>query len=203
MKLVIIDYGMGNIKSLISAYNYIGVHNIILSNNYQEIKSADKILLPGVGSFFQAMQNIKNLELDKYLEEIVLSNKKPILGICLGMQLLGSNSEEDGFTEGLHFIEASCKKFKQSTLKVPHVGFNQVNINTNSKLFSGLEDKSDFYFTHSYKMSTEKNINESTCIYGDNFVAAFEYDNILGTQFHPELSQTNGLQILKNFIEKF
>ena len=97
MKLVIIDYGMGNIKSLISAYNYIGVNNIILSNNYQEIKSADKILLPGVGSFFQAMQNIKNLELDKYLEEIVLSNKNPIISICLVMQLFVSNSEKNRF----------------------------------------------------------------------------------------------------------
>ena len=203
MKLVIIDYGMGNIKSVVSAFKYLNIDNIVISNKYDDIKTADKLLLPGVGSFFKAMENIKKLNLDTILKEVVLEDKKPILGICLGMQLLGSSSDEDGFTEGLNFIDAKCNKFDQSNLKVPHVGFNQVTINKNSKLFSGVEDQSDFYFTHSYKMSTQKDITMSNCMYGDSFIVAFEFNNIVGTQFHPELSQTNGLNILKKFIEKF
>ena len=203
MKIVIIDYGMGNIKSIISAFKYLGVEDIVLSNNIDEIKSADKLILPGVGSFANAINNILELQLNKILYEEVIVNKKPILGICLGFQLMANSSNEDGYNQGLGFINAKVEKFNKRDLKVPHVGFNQVNIKSNSILFNDIEDLSDFYFTHSYKMQSEDNINQSICDYGDEFIVSYEVDNIAGVQFHPELSQTNGLKLLENFIKSF
>ncbi|MNL24239.1 Imidazole glycerol phosphate synthase subunit HisH 1 [compost metagenome] len=203
MKIVIADYGMGNIKSIISALNYLGADNIVVSADYETLKSADKIILPGVGSFRKAMIQIKENNLDVYLEDIAVKNNKPLIGICLGMQLLGTSSTEDGFTEGLGFVNGNCIKFDNTDLKVPHVGFNQIKTDANSKLYAGLPNESDFYFTHSYKMISEGDINQSYCHYGSDFIASFEYNNIVGVQFHPELSQKNGLKLLKNFIEKF
>lgn len=203
MKLVIVDYGMGNIKSISSAFKYLGVDEIIVSNRYEDIKSADKLLLPGVGSFAKAMDSINNLEIFKILDEVVLQDKKPILGICLGMQLLCKSSEEDGGAKGLGYIDAECKKFSVENLKVPHVGFNQVRINTNAKLYDGFHAINDFYFTHSYRLQSRSDVNQSISHYGEEFISSYEKENILGTQFHPELSQTNGLNLLKNFIEKF
>lgn len=203
MKIIIIDYGMGNLKSISSAFKYLNIENIILSNDYAVIKHADRILLPGVGSFVKAMEQIKELELDKILDEIVLEYKKPIFGICLGMQLLCKSSEEEGGGEGLGYIDAECKKFSIENLKVPHVGFNQVMINPHAKLYDGFVGENDFYFTHSYRLESSNDITQSMCNYGENFIASYEHGNIVGTQFHPELSQTNGLKLLKNFIEKF
>jgi|APSaa5957512576_1039674.scaffolds.fasta_scaffold111296_1 imidazole glycerol-phosphate synthase subunit HisH len=203
MKLVIIDYGMGNMKSISSAFKYLGVDEIVTSDKYKDIKSADKLLLPGVGSFVNAMNKIKDLALDEILGEVVLEDKKPILGICLGMQLLCNSSEEDGGAQGLGYVDAECRKFSKENLKVPHVGFNQVNSNPNTKLYDGLNEENDFYFTHSYKLQSNYDINQSICHYGEDFIASYEIDNMVGTQFHPELSQTNGLQLLKNFIDKF
>jgi glutamine amidotransferase len=203
MKIVIADYGMGNIKSIVSTLNYLGVENIVVSDDFNVLRSADKIILPGVGSFGNAMVKIKENKLDLYLREIVVENNKPLLGICLGMQLLGNSSTEDGFNEGLGFVNAYCDKFDNSNVKVPHVGFNQVKIDNSLKLYAGFESPSDFYFTHSYKMNSEDQINQSYCHYESDFIASFEYKNIAGTQFHPELSQTNGLKLLKNFIDRF
>lgn len=202
MKLVIIDYGMGNIKSISSAFQYLGVSQIVVSNKYEDIKSADKLLLPGVGSFSKAIDNLNKLELNKILDEIVIEKQKPILGICLGMQLLCQNSEEDGGARGLSYVDAGCKKFTTS-LKIPHVGFNQVKINKEAKLFDGFNDNIDFYFTHSYRLTSESTLKQSLTEYGEEFISAYEVGHIVGTQFHPELSQTNGLKLLKNFIEKF
>jgi glutamine amidotransferase len=140
------------------------------------------------------------LLIDDILDEIIIKNKKPLLGICLGMQLLCKSSTEDGINKGLSFINADVTKFKEHNIKIPHVGFNQVNKNSDSILFKDINDNSDFYFTHSYKVSSNENIKQSICNYGHNFIAAFEIDNIFGTQFHPELSQNNGLQLLKNFL---
>lgn len=203
MRIVIVDYGMGNIKSIMSALKYLGICDIHLSSEYEVLKSADKIILPGVGSFGKAMDQIKQKNLDNFLQELVIENKKPVLGICLGMQLLGMSSSEDGDNKGLQFVDARVLRFEDSLLKIPHVGFNQVEVNPNSMLYIGLADKPNFYFTHSYRMVTTRDINQSTCDYGDIFIASFEHNNVAGVQFHPELSQKNGLQLLKNFIEKF
>jgi len=203
MKIVIVDYGMGNIKSIESALKYLGVEEIVVSHEFEEISSGDKLILPGVGSFFKAMQNIKKLDLDVMLNKLVVEEKKPILGICLGMQLMCRNSEENGFHEGLGFISGEVKKFQEGLLKVPHVGFNQVSTCSGSKLYDSLDNLSDFYFTHSYRLKSDEDINQSTCTYIDEFIVSYEFENIAGVQFHPELSQTKGLKLLDNFIKNF
>ena len=200
MKLAIVDYGMGNIKSITSTLNFLGIDDILLTSNYDELKYADKLILPGVGSFAKAMSKIIENKIDKKLFELVKINKKPLLGICLGMQLLCNSSTEEGLNKGLAFVNANVTKFKESNIKIPHVGFNQVIANPNSKLFQNIGNGSDFYFTHSYKVTSEENLNQSKCIYGQNFIAAFEIENIYATQFHPELSQNNGLKLLENFL---
>ena len=203
MKIVIVDYGMGNKHSITSALKYIGVQEVVVSHKSEDLQSADKLLLPGVGAFNQAMINIQKLELDTVLKNLVLIEKKPILGICLGMQLLCESSDEDGLHSGLGFIKGDVRKFDISPLSVPHVGFNQVKAPANSRLYTGLEELSDFYFTHSFRMQSGSPINAGICEYGQEFIASFELDNIAGTQFHPELSQTNGLKVLENFVKSF
>jgi len=204
MKLVIIDYGMGNIKSIVSAFKFLGLRDIIISNKSSEISMADKLVLPGVGSFAKAMDNIKQSNIDKSLKKAVIEDKKPILGICLGMQLMGESSEEGGDSKGLSFITANITKFDDSSnTKVPHVGLNQVEFLSDSKLYKGLSQLSDFYFTHSFQMQSDINISQAICSYGNKFIASYEIDNIAGVQFHPELSQTNGLRLLDNFIKLF
>jgi glutamine amidotransferase len=203
MKIVIVDYGMGNIESIIGAIKYIGLDEVSVSNNPAELRSADKLLLPGVGSFSMAVERIKELKLDQYLKYEIFEKKKPTLGICLGMQLLGSSSTEGGFNSGLDFIDAKATRFSDESIKTPHVGFNQVKKNKNSRLFYGVNDLSDFYFVHSYKMTSDNDINQSLCEYGGNFIASYEVEHIAGVQFHPELSQTNGLKLLNNFMKYF
>ena len=200
MRIAIVDYGMGNIKSITSTLNFLGVDEVLVSNNFDVLKHSDKIILPGVGSFAKAMSKIYEHKIDEMLHELVKINKKPLLGICLGMQLLCNSSTEDGFSKGLAFINADVTKFEENNLKIPHVGFNQVYKNRDSILFQDLNNDSDFYFTHSFKVSSSENIKQSMCNYGQNFIAAFEEGNIYATQFHPELSQNNGIQLLKNFL---
>lgn len=202
MRIAIVDYEMGNIMSITSTLNFLGVDEVLVTNNFDELKSSEKIILPGVGSFAKAMSKIIEYNIDKILNDLVIINKKPLLGICLGMQLLCNSSTEDGFNKGLGFINADVTKFEEQSIKIPHVGFNQVCTNTNSILFKEINNYADFYFTHSYKVNSSENINQSICSYGQNFIAAFEIENIYATQFHPELSQNNGLQLLKNFLNE-
>ena len=204
MRIVIVDYGMGNIKSIESALRYLGVQDIVIGFEYEVLNNSDKIILPGVGSFGKAIVQIRSKKIDESLKTIVLNNRKPLLGICLGMQLLGNFSNEDGYNEGLGFVNASVEKFDKFKVKVPHVGFNQVIINSQQKLYQGFNSEvSDFYFTHSYRMKSEEEINACHCNYQDDFIASFECDNIAGTQYHPELSQRNGLKLLNNFVNIF
>jgi glutamine amidotransferase len=203
MKIAIVDYGMGNIRSIVTTLNYLDVDNVILSDKIDEFENADRIILPGVGNFGKAITQIKSKGLDSILNKFVIDQKKPLLGICLGMQLLGLSSSEHGFNEGLGYVNAEVTKFDNSQIKVPHVGFNQVNVNLKSKLFEGIKTGSDFYFTHSYRMHSNHDINQSHCNYQNDFIAGFEVNNICGVQFHPELSQYNGLRLLKNFINNF
>lgn len=201
MKVAIINYGMGNIFSVINALEYIGAESFY-TDDPSIILTADKILLPGVGSFKQAMDNIKNKNLNLVLDDAVLKRQIPILGICLGMQLLGKSSTEDRDTDGLKYFDGIVTKFDSNMgIKIPHVGFNEVNKPKDSILYNNISDRSDFYFVHSYKMTTNKIEGTAFSSYGEKFVASFEERNVFGTQFHPEKSQYNGLALLKNFIE--
>ena len=204
MTLAIVDYGMGNIKSLASAFKYLGASNIIVTSSHEKLKRASKIILPGVGAYTDAMSKIKDSQIDRILEELITQDKKPVLGICLGMQLLAESSMEGGFTQGLSFVKGALTKLPAAGVKVPHVGFDQVSVDKNLRLYSGFnEGGADFYFTHSYSLQSEDMINPCYCNYGKTFIASFEKENIAGVQFHPELSQKNGLKLLKNYIEKF
>ena len=203
IKVTLIDYGMGNIWSVISALKYLGC-NVIVSSDPNVIKEAETLLLPGVGSFRKAMESLRNLKLDQAIIESVQGDGKKILGICLGMQLLGSRSSEDGETVGLNLIPASVEEFSMKDVgahKIPHIGFDQVSSRAEAKLFQGLPESPDFYFVHSFRMlPTGLSGISATCRYGTDFLAAYEKDNIFATQFHPEKSQTNGLMLLRNFL---
>lgn len=197
---------MGNLFSIQSAIRYLGTESII-SSDKNTISNADRIILPGVGSFYQAMENLHKSGLITVLRDTVISRQIPILGICLGMQLMGASSTEDGFHEGLRLIDCPVERFndqRSEGLKIPHVGFNTVSVNKKSKLFNSLNVQADFYFTHSYRMKfADQPYATGVCLHGEPFIAAFEKEHICGTQFHPEKSQTNGLLLLRNFIKNF
>lgn len=197
---------MGNLFSIQSAIHYLGAESVI-SSDPKVISNANKLILPGVGSFYKAMADLKANSLVELIKETVNKKKIPVLGICLGMQLLGLSSTEDGFSEGLGFIECPVERFdekKSIGLKIPHVGFDTVSVTHTSKLFNGLDSQVDFYFTHSYRMKyTDQPYAAGICLHGEPFIAAFEREHICGTQFHPEKSQTNGLFLLRNFIKNF
>lgn len=201
--VTVIDYGMGNIWSVLSALRYLGC-NPVVSNDPDEIVRAESLLLPGVGSFRKAMHSLRESSIDQAILEAVNGNKRKILGICLGMQLLGSYGHEDGETVGLGLIPNPVDLFMPDEIginKVPHIGFDLVNSRSDSILFHGLSDAAYFYFVHSYRMLPDGlNGKMATCLYGTEFLAAYENDNIFATQFHPEKSQTNGLMLLKNFL---
>ena len=204
MKVVIVDYGMGNLKSIVGALNHLGVDNVKVSNDKNEINSAEKLILPGVGAFKLAIKNIRHLNLDKVLKDNVLLNKKPLLGICLGMQLLSESSDEGGYREGLKFISGRITRFESCDLSIPHIGINQVKLSKDSKLYSGFQQELvDFYFVHSYKMNTNEKMKQGITNYTCDFVSSFEKENIAGVQYHPELSQANGLKVLSNFLNLF
>ena len=203
MKVVIVDYGMGNVRSVASALKFLDVSDIIISSDEKDLDQADKLILPGVGTYGSAMKVIKDKGLDKALSKQVIQRQKPVLGICLGMQLLGISSDELGVTEGLSFIDGFVSVLNDEYITVPHIGFNQVNPKCSSRLYRDMGHSLDFYFVHSHKMVSNSDIGQSYCDYGGKFVASFEKDNIAGAQFHPELSKTNGLNVLKNFLELF
>ena len=149
------------------------------------------------------MELIKSKKLDLIINNLAINKNKPVLGICLGMQLLGLSSDEGGYTEGLGLVDGAVDSFNSSQVVVPHIGYNQVLVGKSNKLYNNMEDILDFYFVHSFKMSSDTDIGQNMCQYNENFIASFEIDNIAGTQYHPELSQTNGLHVLKNFLELF
>ena len=203
-KVTIINYEASNIWSVISALNYLGAESELTKNPNRIIK-ADRIILPGVGSFRKGMETLKKNGIGDAIREAVNVHGVNILGICLGMQMLCSYGTEDGKTAGLGLVSNCIDKFTNrelGVLKIPHVGFNSVTISDCSGLFRDLNQKCDFYFTHSYRMlSDNMNGRCAICSYGIDFIAAFEINNICGTQFHPEKSQTNGLILLRNFLK--
>jgi glutamine amidotransferase len=202
-KIVIVDYSMGNLNSVQKKLVQLKA-NVVISSDPKEILTADKLVLPGVGHFKKAVEIMHEKGLWDVLNEAVLVNKKPILGICLGMQLMTKFSEE-GHTSGFSWVNAEVKRFAvQDTLKykVPHMGWNQIEFCKDSKLMTGLSNRSEFYFVHSFHVTTEDDsiiLNKTNYEY--DFVSAFEQEGIFGVQYHPEKSHDCGKILLENFIQ--
>ena len=199
--IAIIDYGLGNLTSVKNALDFLGIESEI-TNDIKKIQKADNIILPGVGAFGYGMENLKKLGLVEVLNKEVIENKKPFLGICLGMQLICKKSYEEGEFEGLGWIDAQVIKFnvEHEKLLVPHVGWNEVACNLESTILQGGNTEQTFYFVHSYYPDVkDKSIVMGWCNYGVVFPAILQKDNIFAVQFHPEKSQTEGLEILRKF----
>jgi len=193
---------MGNLRSVAKAFEKVGCEPII-TNDIETIKKASKIVLPGVGAFADGMKHLEELGLIDVLNEEVIQNKKPFLGVCLGMQLISKKSYENGDTNGLGWINAEVVKFEfeEKKLKVPHVGWNNTEFKNKNILFDGIDNNSDFYFVHSYHFKTlDEDVITSKTDYGFNFVSSVHKDNIYAFQFHPEKSQEVGLKIIQNFV---
>ncbi len=199
--IAIIDYDAGNIKSVLKAFEYIG-ENVVLTRDKNEIIKADKVVLPGVGSFGDAIEKIHNYDLYDVIKEVV-SKDVPFLGICLGLQLLFENSDETKGVEGLNLLEGNIIKIPEAEgLKIPHMGWNSIKINPSSRLFKGINDNSYVYFVHSYYLKAKSEaIVAATTEYGVNIHAAVEKGNLFACQFHPEKSGEVGLNILRNFAK--
>ena len=204
--ITIVDYGMGNLGSLLNMFKRLGV-NASIESDPVVIGQAKKLILPGVGAFDAAMMRINSLSgLREILEYKARVEKVPILGVCLGMQLLGIYGSEDGGANGLGLLPMRIDLLansERSNLPLPHVGFNSVRFSDQVGLFSGLPQDGDFYFVHSYaahEVGIVDRMGQTT--YGETFVSALELGNICGTQFHPEKSQSNGLLLLRNFFNK-
>ena len=198
----IINYGLGNIQAFKNIYDKLNIANSFVSNS-KDIDNAEKLILPGVGSFDWAMHYLEKSGMRDSLEYAVRIEKKPILGVCVGMQMMAESSEE-GNNRGLGWISTRIKKLQfanKNQFVLPHMGWNEVSITKESKLFRNL-NKKNFYFLHSYFIDPiDNNIVLSKVNYGDNFCCAINQDNIFGTQFHPEKSHESGILLLKNFSE--
>ena len=200
INIKIIDYGMGNIQSVKNAFELFDSKVEIISDP-SNIKNADGIILPGVGAFSNAVKNLKERKLIEPLKEAVINKKVPLLGICLGMQLLADKSEERGNNEGLSFISGEIRKIPHKEgLRLPHVGWNEVTIKKKEPLFKNIIDKGSFYFVHSYRFECDDEFVVATTDYGQKINAVVRKENIFGIQFHPERSQRKGLHMLANFI---
>ncbi|MDA1100167.1 MAG: imidazole glycerol phosphate synthase subunit HisH [Proteobacteria bacterium] len=201
--IAIIDYGLGNLTSVAGAIEKVG-HEAVITSDLQVLADADKLILPGVGAFGDGMANLRERELVEPLTEMVVGKGKPILGICLGSQLITEESDEFGAHTGLGWVPARVRRLAPTdpALRVPHVGWNDLIRTGDSVLFEELPAQPLFYFVHShYIEAREPGIVIGECDYGSRFVGAFQHGNIYGTQFHPEKSQLDGLRLLKNFIE--
>lgn len=202
METAIIDYGMGNLLSVQRAFEKCG-SDAIITDNPLELREAERIVLPGVGAFPDAMENLKKGGWLEELDRAVLQKKTPLLGICLGMQLLAEKSYEVCECSGLGYIPGEIIRFqsKEENERIPHVGWNEIEICTDHPIFDGIKDKTNYYFVHSYHFVTK---NEADIVaktpYCGEFVSVVARDNIIGTQFHPEKSQKAGFRLIKNFL---
>lgn len=200
--IAIIDYGAGNLQSVVKALNFIGCECEI-TNDIDKILNSDGAILPGVGSFEDAMNSMRACGADKAVKEFVATGK-PLLGICLGLQLLFAESEESPNAKGLALLDGTITKIPNDNgnLKIPHMGWNSLDIKKSDGLFKGIDDNSYVYFVHSYFLNaTDKAIVSSQTQYGTTIDASVSYKNIMATQFHPEKSGAVGLQILRNFVD--
>jgi len=209
MSIAVIDYGSGNLKSAAKALEAAASNTnldlkIVVTSNPEIIKKSNKVILPGQGSFRDCYLGIKKIpRLESTLNEFVLVRKKPIFGICVGMQLFAKIGYESQETKGFGWIDAAVKKINNinKTLKLPHMGWNQIEFKKDFILLSGLKNRSHMYFLHSYEFLTkQKDCITATTNYGNSIIVAIAKENIFGTQFHPEKSQKNGLKILENFL---
>jgi len=199
--IVIIDYGMGNVGSVKNAVEALGF-DAMVSADKDVVARATHLILPGVGAFGDGIQNLRARGLDALLAREVIEKKKPILGLCLGMQMFATSGEEGGRHEGLGWIKGVVRRLRvdESVYKIPHVGWNDVIPGSNARLFKGVK-RPIFYFVHSYHLvPDDQSVVVAQAEYGEKFVAAIECQNIFGLQFHPEKSQLEGLKVLENFL---
>ena len=194
--IAVIDYGMGNLRSVQKAFEYLG-YKAVITQQPSEIQKADKVVLPGVGALRDAMQTIKQKGIDKVLYDVV-EQKKPLLGICLGMQMFFEKSYEYGEHKGLGILQGEIVKLPEN-VKIPHMGWNSLNIKKKNPLFEGLSQEPYVYFVHSYHLNTEADIVSATTYYGKEIQVAAQKENVFALQFHPEKSGDVGLNILQNF----
>ena len=210
MRVGIIDYGSGNIRSVYKSFEKAALLldsdiEIVIIDNIKKLRRVDKIVLPGVGAFADCMQGLKNINgLIELLNTMVLKESKTFLGICVGMQLLANYSNEYVHTEGLSWIEGEVSPIEKvkPEMKIPHMGWNSINFNKNHPIFNEIKEEEDFYFVHSYKINIKNNdFILAKTQYGSDITAVILKNNIIGTQFHPEKSQSAGIQFIKNFLE--
>lgn len=198
--LTVVNYGMGNIGSVVNAFARLGATCDITSDP-TNVMQAHALVLPGVGAFHAAMDNIRQLSLESALNEAVIGRRTPFLGICLGLQLIATDSVEGGLTRGLGWIDGRVLPLAPlGALPVPHVGWNEVSFRDRVPLFAHVSAAAHFYFDHSYALQCGEDAATAVCDYGGRCVAAVQKDNIHAVQFHPEKSQRNGLRILRNFL---
>jgi glutamine amidotransferase len=207
MNVTIVDYNSGNISSVINSFKEVAKDkvNIEVTSDLNKIKSSDKVVLPGQGSFKSCVDALNNINgLTDSLNEFAINNKKPLLGICVGLQMFADIGYEELETKGLGWISGNVSKINNQNgkYKLPHIGWNQINILKDSKIFKDIENNSHMYFVHSYEFIPEdKSVISATTDYSSNIVCSVEKENIFGTQFHPEKSDKIGLKIIQNFIE--
>ena len=206
MNVTIVDYQSGNISSVINSFTEVakGKVNLEVTSDIKKIKSSDKIVLPGQGSFKSCVDSLYSINgLVDTLKEFAITNKKPLLGICVGLQMFADIGYEETETKGLGWIPGKVSKIdnQNGKYKLPHIGWNQINILKDSKIFKDIENNSHMYFVHSYEfIPNDKNVISATTDYSSNIVCSVEKENIFGTQFHPEKSDKLGLNIIDNFI---
>ena len=206
MNVTIVDYNSGNIRSVINSFKETAVDNVKIevTADLNKIKSSDKVVLPGQGSFKSCVEALNNINgLVETLNDFAINKKKPLLGICVGLQMFADVGYEEIETKGLGWISGKVSKIDnhKGKYKLPHIGWNQINILKESKIFKDIKNNSHMYFVHSYEFVPEdKNVISATTEYSSNIVCSVEKENIFGTQFHPEKSDKIGLQIIQNFI---
>ena len=201
--IVIVDYGMGNKQSVLNALTFLGIDAEITADP-ETVRRADRVILPGVGAFGAAMENLNRSGLREAMDEAVMGRGQPFLGICLGMQLVAARGTEKGLFCGLGWIDGEVRRLSPASTeyKLPHVGWNDIILAYEHPLFAGLKKERAFYFVHGYAFCPDDPAQAAArCDYGGEFVAAVARDNIFATQFHPEKSQKNGLTILENFAD--
>lgn len=199
--IAIVDYGVGNVYSVLTAVQALGYRKVKVTSSEADIDKAHALILPGVGAFDACARNLRDRNLDSILDTAVIVKQKPILGVCVGMQMMADFSEEHGRHRGLGWIPGQVVRLElPAPHVVPHVGWNDVNFAGSCPLFLNMPEKPSFYFDHSYHYRCDSEFVAARCGYGIDVVAAIQKENIFGVQFHPEISQNNGLRVFRRFL---